>query len=139
MAPGARCPHSRARVLSPAFGPALGPGPVNPVGVGVDGVVSTDGQGGAWIHNVTWIAAPAYAGSARIRGHQLNGDGTISFGTDVVANASELALTPANALRASRAPGWRQWRSVLAVTKPGCYGLQIDGAGFSTVVIFDVR
>jgi hypothetical protein len=107
--------------------------------VGVDGVVSTAAQGGAWIQNVTWIAAPSYTGPALVRGRQLNGDGTISFGAGVVANATQLDLAAGTWTTSSRAPGWRQWESITAVTKPGCYGLQIDGVGFSTVVVFEAR
>ena len=37
-------------------------------------------------------------------------------------------------------PGlWSQWLGRLTVDKPGCYGLQVDGTSFTTVVVFAVR
>ena len=127
------------RVLAAALGPALGPGPVNPVGVGANGVVSTAAQGGTWIQNVTWISAPSYAGPALVRGQQLDGSGAIDFGTGVAADQRELSLPTNAAIASSLAPGWRQWRSVVSVPRPGCYGFQVDGVAFSTVVLFEAR
>jgi hypothetical protein len=103
------------------------------------GVVSTAAQGGSWIQTVTWIAAASYRGPALVRGRQLDGSRPISFGTGVVADATELSLTVDTAKTSSRAPGWRQWPSIVAVSQPGCYGLQIDGEGFSNIVIFEAR
>jgi hypothetical protein len=139
ITPGAACPHSVVRVLVSTLGPALGPGPVNPVGVGTDAVVSTAAQGGTWTENVTWISAPSYTGPALVRGRRLDGSGVIDFGTGVVASDNQLSLPTNEAMPASGAPGWRQWRSVVAVHGPGCYGFQVDGVTFSTLVLFEAR
>ena len=32
--------------------------------------------------------------------------------------------------------GWREWPGVTSLRSPGCYAFEIDGVGFSEVVVF---
>ena len=136
---GAVCPHSKARVLSPAFGPALGPGPVTPVGIGTDGVLNAPQQGKVRVQTITWVIAPAYGGPALVRGRELGKSGTVQFGTGGVATANQLRLPAGGGTTPNGAPGWRSWSVTIAVPQSGCYGFQVDGVGFSTVILFEVR
>ena len=36
------------------------------------------------------------------------------------------------------APAWEDIRTWVVVRAPGCYGVQIDGVGFSTTIVFEV-
>lgn len=149
LAPGAPCPISRidrhidwVRVKFPGS-PGTGRGPVYP-GLGSSGgrlTATPDVQyGGPWAGGkVFWYVRPSYRGRALIRGHRLDGPQSLGF------NGRRL---PAPELRIERGitvswdgqpPGSRGVPSSVRVRSPGCYGVQIDGATFSRVVIFSVE
>ena len=138
LAPGAPCPASPAATVAAAFGPALGPGPVYPI-YGADDLF-TGGQApfpAPWLgRKVLWIAAPAYTGPVLVRGRQLDGKDEVRFGTGP-APGVELQLDTAT--NNGSAPPWRDWPSYTRVRAPGCYAYQVDGSGFSTVIVFPAR
>jgi hypothetical protein len=136
-APGSRCPITPAKIVSPDFAPALGDGPVYPVGL-YEGVLAYINEpslfpapwGG---QKVLWIAAPSYKGPILIRGHQVNGPNELRF----VAGAA-----PPDELRlhtdtgGALPSGWSNWPTYTRVRTPGCYAYQIDGTNFTSFVIF---
>jgi hypothetical protein len=136
LTPGASCPRSPARQVSPDFGLALGSGPVYPVGLGADASVSYNtalSEGGWYFIKVLWVGDPAYNGPILVRGHQIDGGAELRFenGADPPA---ELRLDPAAG--GWTASGWYNWPSYTRLRAPGCYAYQVDGLSFSTVIVF---
>ncbi len=144
LPPGAACPVASGGPVSPDFGPALGDGPVYPVGGGVllfgyEGVFAGSEWGG---QKVLWVSSPAYQGPALVRGAQLDGPNELRFEGDS-APERELRLWPdgnAEDPWPSPSPGWAYgWRgrpSYTRVRAAGCYAYQVDGLGLSEVIVF---
>ena len=126
------CLPADQRTVSPDFGPALGDGPLYPVGF-TDGVLSvgTFPSGGDWLGNkVLWVAPPGFTGKALIRGARIDGQGDIAFGDSPFPN-SDLRLEPYST------GGWYNWPSYTRVKSPGCYAYQVDTADFSYTITFE--
>jgi hypothetical protein len=142
LAPGQSCPRANGRIVSPSFGPALGNGPVYPVGLGTEGMLDLVGaqEEGGWLYaKVLWVGAPdsrSARGAVLIRGRQLDGAGEIHF---------ERGPDPANELRLhgdDRTPdaaGWIDWPSYTRLRGPGCYAYQVDIADRSLVIPFEAK
>ena len=148
LASGRVCPVSRIdrRVdwerINIFGGSGIGRGPAYP-GLGSSKgrlTVTPDTQyGGPWAGGkVFWYVRPGYQGRVLIRGRRLNGTQRLGF------NGQEL---PDRELRIERGmtvswqgqpPGSRGVPSAVRVRAGGCYGVQIDGVGFSRVVVFRV-
>jgi len=140
LAPGARCPVTSAKRVSPDFAPAQGSGPVYPAGTGRGlefNYPPTRDQ--LWYptkwsgQKVIWIARESYAGPVLIRGRQVDGRNVLRFGRGSVPTR-ELRL-----LRSGTSIGtWkgRHWGTYTRLRAPGCYAWQVDGAGFSKVIVF---
>ena len=134
--PGRPCPIGPAQSVSPAFGTALGTGPIYPVGLGVEAVLTYSSAsfpapwGG---QKVLWVGDPAYHGIALIRGHQLDGPNEVRFnqGADPPAELRLDSSTPDNTTG-----GWNNWPSYTRVRAPGCYAYQVDGPDFTLVIPF---
>lgn len=141
LAPGEPCPVAPVGQVNPNLGDALGMGPVFLVGLGKQGVVDLSGSAGMQngLYNILALIAapPAYAADMLARGRQMDGPSSLLFSAD---NGSSIfdqwKLSPANAGQSS--DGWLIWNTSLEVGVPGCYGLQIDSAGFSEVIVFQV-
>ncbi len=139
LQPATSCPATPGKSISPDFGPDLGNGPVYPVGLGNEGVAIYDKQqiavGGWFSVKVLWIGDPTYKSPALVRGHQIDGPGELGFerGSDPLR---ELRLHT-NGGVAPRS-GWHNWPSETRLRGPGCYAYQVDGAGFSEVIVFKV-
>lgn len=101
-----------------------------PAGVGFHGV-----SGSQWLEaEVTWTAVGGYTGPVLIRGGML-GSGGLGFGTGAVPY-DELQLLDAGQ-GAPRVTGdGRAWITYTRIRSGGCYAYQVDGAGFSEVVVF---
>ena len=145
LSPGMTCPVSRAQPLGAFVGPGLGPGPVYPI-IGDSGVLrfnypaSQSSQspfaGSKWGgQKVLWVAAPSYRGPVLMRGRQLDGPHAIGFGAAAVPVADMQLLAP-GASSPGEPPGWREWPSYTRLRAGGCYAYQVDGASFSTVIVF---
>jgi hypothetical protein len=106
FAPGAPCPRSTGRQISPAFGIAFGDGPVYPVGL-KDGRLPVTADNGLYRAKVLWVGAPLYPGPVLIRGARLGGPGQVRFATGDSVPTTEFRLLkpgatmPAEAARAS--------------------------------------
>jgi hypothetical protein len=80
--PGAPCPASHGKQVNPAFGLALGDGPVYPVGFSSDGVYYYGGameEGGWYYLKVLWVGSPDYRGPALVRGGRIDAPGELRF------------------------------------------------------------
>ncbi len=132
---GAPCP------ITPTTTPAgltslPGSGPIYPMATTVGGVVYFDpasppnGPGAL----VTWMAAPGFRGPVLIRGGSLRGGGALTFGP---AEQPELLIPTTDIPTPMGPPGWAALESDRTVFPDGgCYGYQIDGPTFSTVITF---
>ena len=113
------------------------------------GTVNYAHEGWHW-NKVVWTRDPQYTGPIVIRGRQLNGPEILRFpakGEGRWPKAPELTHSslhvPAVHHRQTDptlgGTGW--WEEIftwVVVRTPGCYGVQIDGVGFSTTIVFEV-
>ena len=139
VTPGQPCPRALGRIVSPSFGPALGSGPVYPVGLGTEGTIDLAGamEEGGWLYaKVLWVAAPSFRGPILVRGGRLDAVGEVRFerGADP---ARELALNTDP--RGPDAEGWTDWPSYTRLRASGCYAYQVDTPGFTLVIPFDAK
>jgi hypothetical protein len=95
---------------------------------------SAAGVSGGWYPwKALWFASPSYHGPILIRGKQLDGPHGIRFN-------GKIATDPAQTDLHHDVPGQRRvWASILFFRAPGCYGVQVNGLGFSEVVVFQAR
>ncbi len=139
LAPGQACPVGGAKVVSPAYAPALGDGPVYAVvGAGIlefgyDGGFAGSEWGGA---KVLWVSDATYRGPALVRGHQLDGPNEVRFQSGANPMAKLQLSQDAWASSPQEQPGWREWPSYTRLRAPGCYAYQVDGPGLSEVIVF---
>ena len=138
LTPGEPCPIVPGNQVSSDFGDALGAGPLYLVGFGQQGLADL-GQGsyqnGLYNLLVLLIAAPSTSGDILVRGRQMYGPAAMRFGLDVGSDSlDQWQLSPNNAGESNA--GWLTWSAYMGVSGPGCYGLQIDGAGFSEILVF---
>lgn len=138
LAAGADCPVAPAQTLSPELGSGQGKGPVYAVGAYPSlRFVYPPQQGQSWYgsswggQKVLFAARPDYQGPVLIRGGELGGGELLGFGGGLTP-AAELRL-PASG---GSTGGWRSWPSYTRLRAGGCYAWQVDGLGFSEVIVF---
>src|SRR6266487_3074578 len=111
---------------------ALGAGPVYPV------LFTTPGGLPDRTSSVYWVAPQPVGGVAIVRGHRL---GTphdlVRFQAEDHTVSAVEVLDPAAAGQTDNGGSW--WLTFLLRAGVGCYGLQIDSARFSEVVVVDFR
>ena len=148
LAVGAPCPTSPEKQVSPAFGIAQGAGPAyatigtevmtSPALFGyadaqhfADGAASNQGWGG---QKVLWFVNPSYQGLVLVRGQQLDGPHAMRFN----GPPSDQPLSPHLVLDTRLGGGtpWPNFPSYTRLQAPGCYAYQVDGATFSSVIVF---
>ncbi len=149
LGPGGRCPRSSGRAVhNPYFsGIALGSGPVRVVladtgdlrhgRVEIRGARAGSGYGIATL----WFAPRAYRGPFTVRAGRLGRPGQIEVqpGANgqrpgrgpLIVNAGPTINTYPNGDRTVPGSTW--------VASPGCYGWQVDGRGFTEVIVFDAQ
>jgi hypothetical protein len=138
LGPGSPCPASEATGGSDQYGgPHFGPGPAYPtlgvreghafltylIGWGYDGWDGT---------KVLWTV-PRYNGPYIVRGRQLDGTGELRFDQGPSWTNKlheELRLVGPYGLLNPAATFLRA---------PGCYGYQVDGRGFSYLIVFEAQ
>jgi hypothetical protein len=138
MGLGKDCPRSTGHPVSKAYGPALGDGPVYPIGLR-EGVLSVARRNGRYVQKVLWVSAAEYQGPVLIRGARLDGPGVVRFAAGNSEPSEEFRLLESGASSPDEEPGWREWPSYTEVAQPGCYAYQVDGTSFSTVLVFEAR
>ena len=90
--------------------------------------------------DVLWVTEPGFEGRFVVRAARLDGSGDVSF-----ADITERVPLPRVEIDTSWGRPIRtgEWRVIghlpMLVREPGCYGMQIDAAGGSTVSVFEVR
>jgi hypothetical protein len=131
---GQNCPRSAGQSVLPDTGPGLGPGPVWPIGFGIDGLQSLGKRGddGSYAVKVLWGADKTYLGPVLIRGIDLETSMNLKFslaGGAVRDAVGELQL-PAATQAAERT-----WPSTVYVQKGGCFAFRIDGASFGNIIV----
>ena len=133
LRPDGSCPTSRAvgPPLTPAHpvaAVAVGGGPVYPVLFrAADGRLDRSAV-------AYWDAPAPLGGPAIVRGHRLDApQDPIRFEDDQEGLRLTHVLDPATAHPGARQGTW--WRPTRLRAGPGCYGLQIDGPGFSQVLV----
>jgi hypothetical protein len=136
LRPDGSCPTSEA--VGPPITPsrrvaavAVGDGPVFPV------LFRAASDGRLERSAVAYWDAPApLGGPAIVRGHRLGRPGDrIGFRDGQEVSRPVHVLDPAAAYPAGSRGRW--WRPTRLHAGPGCYGLQIDGAGFSQVLVVE--
>lgn len=131
------CARTPGQSTVPGVAAGLGPGPVWPVGFGVDGsqAIASSYSGGFYRIKVLWVADKQYPGPILVRGEQLDSPGVIQFSLSGGSDDE-----PKSELRfpASTGSSVRTWPSLVLVRGPGCYAFQIDGHDFSIVTIFAI-
>lgn len=141
--PGQSCPLSKVSQVGPNLGMALGSGPVYLFG---GEIVHSDPQHS---NKVVWAADPSYSGPVRIRGGRIDSSGQLLFdsfdnmwqGTSIkTVDGSklvpELDLLESHSTFPNVPPGWRMWPSGTYVATPGCNAWQVDGLGFTELIMF---
>lgn len=142
IAPGQPCPVKAAKfVKTQGFsGNALGSGPVRPLFFerGFDAIRGIDftasGERDGWFSEKTlWFADPSYQGPLRIRGARIDAAGPVAFG--YIHNLAELIFPDGPTLNESD-DGYREAPVATWLKTPGCYAWQVDGLGFSNIIVF---
>jgi hypothetical protein len=88
-------------------------------------------HGSKWFgEKVLWAIDSAYRGPLLVRGRQLDGPNELRFDRGVV---------PEREIRVPPSAPPRSRPSHTRVRAPGCYGYQVDGLGFSSVIVFEAR
>ena len=92
-------------------------------------------------HNLKtlWVSDASYQGPALVRGHQLDGPNELEFflvGEGTPAPELRIPLD-STASAPNRPQGWREWPSATVIPAAGCFGVQVDGDGFSAVIVFE--
>jgi hypothetical protein len=151
--PGAACPVTPARAFSPEFGVGQGSGDVYALGPGAaQGLLRYAGPtsfgssrtdwGGA---RVIWAISLDYGGPVLIRGSQLDGPNPLRFNGGSaepghLADLGAAALLPDLTLTPAFGEDGIPWSGAQTDTRlraPGCYAYQVDGVGFSEVIVFE--
>jgi hypothetical protein len=88
-------------------------------------------SGSKWFGNkVLWMIDSIYRGPVLIRGRQLDGPNEVRF---------DRGLVPPRELRIPVFAPPRGRPSHTRVRASGCYGYQVDGVGFSYVIVFEAK
>jgi hypothetical protein len=140
LQPGQRCPPTPGGPIeTSAFGgAALGSGsePVRPLGrvtaAGVGELEPTPTTSGWYSFKTLWFSAPSYQGPWIVRGGELGGTNPVVFGEQPAV--SQLVVPPIQTLNGAN--GYREAPGGTYVRTPGCYAWQVDGVGFSYLIVF---
>lgn len=152
---GAGCPISlpatNVDFARYGIGRGLGAGPAYPIFGGVPPFATLDYvrpqptnefAGSAWGgQKVLWFVHPRYRGPVLIRGRRLDGRELVRFDRGILP-PREIRIAPPVQIDPIRDRPYdpiRERASYTRLRAPGCYGYQLDGLGFSRVVVFRAR
>ena len=148
-AAGEACPVSPTRRLPGGTFVAVGSGPVQLVGADRQqpATVTMSASEGTWLdQKVYWAVDTGYSGPLLLRGGRIDGDGLLRFdrylgavgytgGAGDGLRHPELAYVR-DGLNADGDSTSSSYPSGIHVSSPGCYAIQVDGAGFSQTLVF---
>ena len=164
VGPNQACPITQSHDMAPVVDGGKGKGPGFGFGPGpayLSGIIQIYPGG---FDNEVWLIEPTYAGPVLVRGHQINGQGLVDFqepttfansgfssagspppgapATTVTIEGAPVSFyqeldLPARTA-AERAGFWRMFFARTHIETPGCYAFQLDGVGFSLVIVFQV-
>jgi hypothetical protein len=139
VAAGQPCPVSRPPTSVDRQAPRLGDGPVQLALATMDGTVYFEATpGGNWkAVDLLWTASPGFEGEVVVRGARLDAPGELGFADPAdplkelrIASTEQTPTLDGHLLLAS---------TPIRIKGAGCYGLQIDSGGRSSVVIIEAR
>jgi hypothetical protein len=145
LAPGKACPVSRVDASVPwrRFGiaPGIGRGPAYPVGLDETSTLvlapAENFGSSEWAgQKVLWFVHPSYGGPVLVRGRRLDGEQLVRFERGDVPPDELRVRRGETVLWNGRRAGSRGRPSYTRLQAPGCYAYQIDGTGFSRIVVF---
>ena len=116
---------------------ALGSGAVRPIivapGETANGIAELFKEPNSpWLSFKTlWFSDPTYQGPWHVSGARIDGAGPIAFGER--PEVSEILIPPFPTVNGT--DGYREAPGGTFVQAPGCYAWQIDGVGFSYVIV----
>jgi hypothetical protein len=88
---------------------------------------------GGWFgYKTLWFTLPSYVDVVLIRGARIDGDGPVGFGEQPAIG--HLIIPPGPTLNGQ--DGYREAPGGTFVKSSGCYAFQVDGIGFSYVIVF---
>jgi hypothetical protein len=126
------CEPARGRAVSAKFAPAIGPGPVYPVGgpeLAMYGIAASTKQQGYFPIKILWVAPPTFRDRVLVRG--VGSDGSqLRFSE---SRGSELRID----WTGHAGQDWREWASYTWVDGPGCFQWQVDVGLGSSLVVFE--
>lgn len=147
LGPNSSCPTSSGRFLNNPVtgnGPFLGGGPVR-LEIGNEGdlargqvILGRTSSSPHWYGiEVIWLSLPNYQGPFVVRGARIGGAGRIDVWGNVRPTAGPFVVPAGRASYGNSGDGYRALPNGVLVGAPGCYGLQVDGRGFSEVIVVD--
>jgi hypothetical protein len=143
VAPGAACPVSARHELARNF-TAAGDGPiyathVDPWNVLFPPPQNTLASGTGWSADKTpFVRKRSFTGAFVIRGGRIDRPGLLGFSGPGGRRPFE-AFQFAAGRSAACVAGLNGWPTVVWMTAPGCYAVQIDGKSFSRIIVFRVE
>lgn len=103
--------------------------------------LGTSHSSGWYAIQTLWFSQPDYAGPFVVRGSSLTGSGSIQVqpSDDGLAPGTGPLVVPAGPTANTSTEGYRTVPGSTWVTAPGCYAWQVDGTGFSEVIVVDAQ
>lgn len=140
VAAGQPCPVSRSTPSGNGQAALLGGGPVRLAVASSAGTVFFEATpGGDWkAIDVLWSAAPGFASQVLVRGSRLDSAGELRFG-DPVDPLKELRIRPDSGQQPVIDGRVLVASTTIRVKAAGCYGLQIDAAELTSIVVFEAK
>jgi len=142
---GEACPRTPSTPIPINVAPVLGNGPLYPSVGFANATIVYDPQrveaNGTLPWKTLWLSAPIYHAPSIIRGEQIDGPKTMEFFNEEDGSRSrELRFATNTQVSSGGIPyDWRQQPSLTYFPGPGCYGYQVDGIGFSEVIVVEVH
>jgi hypothetical protein len=147
LQPGGRCPTSSGYTVDNAYfaGKALGDGPIRVLladsgHVRAGRVDIAPSREHVWRALQTlWFATPGYQGPFVVRAARIGARSPIEVqpgGTGLTPGSGPLVVAAGPTINTQN--GYRTVPGSTWVTAPGCYGWQVDGRGFSEVIVVKV-
>jgi hypothetical protein len=141
VAPGAACPVS-ARHQIARHTTGVGDGPIYATHVDPWNVMFPPPQnslafGTGWsVDKTPFVRKRSFTGPFVIRGGRIDGPGLLGFSG---GRRPFEALQFAAGRSGAEVAGLRGWPTLVWMTAPGCYAVQIDGKTFSRIIVFRVE